>query len=167
VSEAPKSEDTQALALKAAKGDVQALERLKETAPEAFGILQEEWFRLGKQTEEALIKAISNDLLTAESIKYEAQELRAELCERHSTPLERLLVDRVVCCWIAVSHADMVLATIQPNEEQLQRWVDRCHRRFSMACKDLATVHKLLVPSVQINVAQNQQVANTFEQRAK
>ena len=162
-----KKESTHSLALQATEGDVQALERLKETDAEAFEIFQEEWFRLGKRTEEALIKAISNDLLMVESIKHEAKQMRATLYAVHLTPLERLLVDRVVCCWIAVSHADMVVATKMPTEEELQKWVDRSHRRFSSACKDLATVSKLLGPNVQINLAQNQQVANIFEQRAK
>jgi len=167
----PYSEDVQTLALQATKGDEEAFSRLKERAPEFFSILQTDWFPLVRKAEETLIKAFFPsqdeggrlDLLAVESIKHHADELRQALYAVHQTPLEKLLVDRLVCCWIAVYHADLAAATRMPRDKEVQRWVDRCHRRFSSASRDLATVHKLLGPkNIQINLAEHQQIANVF-----
>jgi hypothetical protein len=44
--------------------------------------------------------------------------------------------------------------------EHLEERRDRAHRRFLSAIKALAQVRRLLVPMVQMNVAENQVVAN-------
>jgi len=155
-------------------GDKTALLELKEVSPQAFELALDKYSDLGRETQRVLIEAIylqrwgskeDGDHLAVASVERQAENLRHALCELHVSPLERLMVDRVICCWIAANHADRESADWPGNrlDDKVQKFVDRCHKRFSMACKDLATVHKLLGPSVQINVAQNQQVANIFQ----
>ena len=161
------------LVRRAIAGDDKALRRLKRVSPDAFELVLNGYKDLGRQTQTALIKAIylrrwgehvEGDRLAVASVERQADELREALFKVHVSPLERIMADRVVCCWLAVCHADTWVAEYEGNYtcEDLQRYVDRCHRRFSLACKELATVHRLLAPSVQINVAKEQQIANVF-----
>jgi hypothetical protein len=75
--------------------------------------------------------------------------------------LERLVIDRVVTCWLQVQYWDWLAA--QSNDrtlrqrEYLQRSQDRAQRRYLSAIRSLATVRRLLLPPVQVNIG-NQQV---------
>jgi hypothetical protein len=40
--------------------------------------------------------------------------------------------------------------------QEYQKWLDRAHRRYLSALKTLATVRRLLVPAVQVNIADKQ-----------
>ena len=75
--------------------------------------------------------------------------------------MERLLVERVVCCWILATYADAMYAQGMAGrpwgaDECLQRRQDRTQRRLALACKALAQIRKLLGPNIQINVAEKQ-----------
>ena len=160
---------------RAIAGDPKALRKLERVSPDAFELMLDGYADLGRQTQTALIEAIylqrwgqskEGDLLAVASVERQAEELRKMLFEVHTTPLERIMADRVVTCWLALCWAEMTTAQ-QPdhlsfNDDRFERWLDRCAKRFSIACKDLATVHRLLAPSVQINVAKEQQIANIF-----
>src|SRR5262245_53031389 len=90
--------------------------------------------------------------------------LRAELAGPSPSPVERLLVERAVACWLQVQDADVRYAQAQPggpstaHNEFLQRRMDRAHRRYLSALRTLALVRKLAVPVLQVNVAHKQQV---------
>ena len=166
------------LVKRARKGDRTALVELQRLEPGYLDRLLEACGDLGRQTEQVLIDAIccwdtpvkrKGDQLRIEGLRRRAEEIRIALSVVHESPLERLLTGRVVCCWIAVCQADMDAAGWPGNQvsEGLQKYVDRCHRRFSMACKDLATVHKLLAPSVQVNIGKEQRIGNVFPRKAE
>jgi hypothetical protein len=83
-----------------------------------------------------------------------------------ATPLERLLVERVVACWLHVYYIDALYAN-RLNEitwaesDYFQRRQERAHRQYLLAIRTLATVRRLLVPAVQVNIgAQQLNVAN-------
>ncbi|MDA0746221.1 MAG: hypothetical protein O2954_06860 [bacterium] len=171
--EVERAEKAELLARRAIAGDAKALRKLKRVSPQVFERLLDGYADLGKQTQTALIEAIylrrwgdhvEGDRLAVASLERQAEEMRELLFEVHTTPLERLLADRVVCCWLAVSQADIDAASWPENRfsENIQKYVDRAHRRFSRACKDLATVSRLLGPVVQVNVAREQRIANIF-----
>jgi hypothetical protein len=67
------------------------------------------------------------------------------------SPLEQLLVDRVVVCWLQVSYYDSLIAqtcdSTPARFRLLQQHHDGAHRRYLAAIKTLATVRKLLTPS--------------------
>lgn len=85
---------------------------------------------------------------------------RAELLGPDPSPLERLLVDRILVCWLQVQAADRdCLAAEKLPAKQAdyrQRTRDRAHRRLLSAVKTLATVRKLALPALQVNIADQQ-----------
>jgi hypothetical protein len=89
--------------------------------------------------------------------------MRAELLAVGDSPLERLLADRVIMTWLQVSHADMTYSNMLKGDGYSfregtfqQDRQDRANARHLKAIKALATVRKLLVPAVQVNIGRNQ-----------
>ncbi len=122
---------------------------------------------LAHQVEKAWTNALSGqDLMSREIITREVQGLRSQLLGPHPTPLERLLIDRVCVCWLAVQHAELHAArrfneravVLTPSEEHR---LDKVHHRFLTAVRELARVRKLLkpTPNLQVNIGTNQIVA--------
>ena len=117
---------------------------------------------LSMQVEQAWLRTLTgDDLVSREVLIRQVDVLKTALAGPHVTPLEQLLIERICACWLAVQHAELRTAervrhsTILSQAEE-QR-LDKVHRRFLMAVKSLAQVRKLLVPKVQVNIA-NQQV---------
>jgi len=99
------------------------------------------------------------DLVAREILLRQLQALKEEVGGPTSTPLERLLVDRIALCWLQMQQADLLAAR---QVSQRAAWVeqrqDRAQARFLAAIKALAQVRKLLTPGplVQVNIAQQQ-----------
>jgi hypothetical protein len=147
---------------RANQGDKIALAEVRnmlETSPAlAIAVLGGD---LAKRAEEILVSRITEEQVTfCESLQAKLKALRAELSGPNPSPIERLLVDRVVTCWLQLSHADVLAAQAEritlTEGDYLQRRQDRAHRRYLSAVKMLAVVRKLALPSLQINVGQNQ-----------
>src|SRR5262249_18691992 len=87
--------------------------------------------------------------------------MRAELLGSDPTPVERLLVERVVACWLQVQDAEVRFAQAQGNlsikqADYYQRRMDGANKRYLAALKALALVRKLALPVLQITVAGKQ-----------
>jgi hypothetical protein len=80
-----------------------------------------------------------------------AAELRSELAGPSPSPLEKLLAERAVACWLQVSFYDSQVAQIREYKpaqgRMLQQQLDSANRRYQAAIKTLATVRKLLTPA--------------------
>ena len=150
-----------ALVNRAQSGDAAALPHLREyldrqpqlwkTWGDLAAIAQREW----------LDKIFEDQLLLRSAVKRELGELRTQLCGPDPSSLERLLVERILSCWLQVNYLDarsaqMVSELTLAQSEQFQRLVDRAHRRFLAAIKSLAQVRRLLGPTVQVNIAEKQ-----------
>jgi hypothetical protein len=105
------------------------------------------------------------DVAFREAVIRKLELLRAELLGDNPTPVERILVERVVACWLQVQAAE--LRATQSTDTYLkqldfqQRRMDATNRRFLAAVKTLALVRKLAVPVLQVNIAKKQvNVAN-------
>ena len=101
-----------------------------------------------------------NDLIKAEALRREAEQLRQSLGGPAADPLEQLLIERIVATRLHVLHADLAYAratglTVQQVGLYLKR-MDRAQHRYLAAIKTLAQVRRLLVPMVQVNIAQHQ-----------
>jgi hypothetical protein len=76
------------------------------------------------------------------------------------TPLERLLAERVVACWLHLHHLEMLYARKDSLTVELgtyyQRSIDRAQKRYLAAIQTLARVRKLAVPVLQVNIAREQ-----------
>ena len=94
------------------------------------------------------------DLVVAESVRRKADDLRAELAGPSPSPLEALLADRVVACWVQVHHADALYAQTASQRSgpgfrgELLKRQESAQRRYLASIRQLAAVRKLLGPGL-------------------
>jgi hypothetical protein len=108
-----------------------------------------------EHAKQALLTLAAGKCLTAkEAITRQMNELRDRLTATAASELERLLVDRVCLCWLAVYHADIDLAQqllanpgASPASQAAGKRLDGAQRRFITATKALATLQRLARPS--------------------
>lgn len=98
--------------------------------------------------------AAGKNLLAREAIGRSVQELRDRLMAITSSPLDRLLVDRIVISWMEAYIDDIKLVDfllLQPTNvvgiKAAAKRLDQAHARFLKAVKALAIVQKLLTPA--------------------
>lgn len=149
-----------ALTDRAQKGDKTALPALQELlkAPALVDALGGD---LAKQAQLTLINRFSGqNLLLKESLTRKVALLREELVGPNPTPLERLLVERIVACWLHLHHLEMIYAGKESMNLELgsyyQRSMSSAQKRYLAAIKTLAVVRKLAVPVLQVNIAKKQ-----------
>jgi hypothetical protein len=145
---------------RARKGDQSTVPTLRKifkvpSAVESFG------GNLAKKAEEAFITtAAGENLVFSEALTAKMELLRAELAGPKPTPIERLLVERVVACWLQVQDADVRYAQAKDLSvkwyEYYQRRMNHSHKRYLSALKTLALVRKLAIPVLQVNIAKKQ-----------
>jgi hypothetical protein len=151
-----------ALTHKAQKGDRKAL-------AEASRMLTENklWHvvgDMGRYAQDAWLDAAADtNPLARKALEEQLRELRNGLREAGDSPLERVLIDRLVACWLQANYVDWQHGSLLKKGSYSfaegrydQERQDRAHRRVLQAAKTLATVRRLLSPAVQINVGQNQ-----------
>lgn len=101
---------------------------------------------------------------TKEHLRQELRNIIADLVGPDPSPVERVLAETAAINWFALrlfearysgsATSGEGLALVQ--SEHQQRRIDRTHRRFLSTIKTLATVRRLALPAVQINVARQQ-----------
>lgn len=102
-----------------------------------------------------------DDLMLRECLPRNLKEMRKDLTGENPSPLEKLLVERVVICWLQLQHFEMIYAQNLSKSQTLaqsdfqQKRIDRVHRRYLSAIKTLAQIRKM-GPTVQINIAEQQ-----------
>jgi hypothetical protein len=145
---------------RAESGDVSTLPVLRKIVqePEGVRLLGGE---LAEQAQQSFIHAAAGENLAFQvAMTRKLELLRAELSVPDQTPLERLLVERVVACWLQVQDADVRYAqgkNLTPEwGDYYQRRMDRAQKRYLSAIKTLAVVRKLAVPVLQVNIAKKQ-----------
>lgn len=125
---------------------------------------------LRRQLDEWIVESVSTKVSGGiEEARMHEADIRAfagRLAGPDPEPIEEALALQAALIWF-----EMTLARGQAwnecgsrqrvSDEQIQRFLDRCHRRFDQTLRTLATVRKLAV-SVQVNIAANgpQQVVN-------
>ena len=116
-----------------------------------------------RKTERVLLDKTSGDnVLLREALALWIKELREEVAGPSPSPLECLLAERIVTCRLQLEQAEVLYAgrlgklTISQDEYH-QRRVDRLHKLYLSAIRELAQVRKLLKPHVtQVNLAEKQ-----------
>ena len=115
--------------------------------------------------EDALIEVMTKeeDLAAKELIRCQLEAMREEVAGKNSSPLERLLSERVVLTWLEVQlfealYAKNMRKSTIPQAEHHQKRLDRAHRRHLSAIRELAQMRKLLKGTAitQINIADKQ-----------
>jgi hypothetical protein len=142
---------------RAETGDDSALPAVRETLadPLAVALIAGDLARLA---EVAIINSLTANLPgMREPITRKMEALRAELLGPDPTPVERLLVDRAVACWLQVQEADLRdgLAAVRYEPGLSKYLVGRAtaaHRRYLSALKALALVRKLAIPVLRVQL---------------
>jgi hypothetical protein len=150
--------DIETLVRRAEAGDestVPALRRLLQ-APRGVAALGGD---LAAKARRVLIdKYAGTNVLARETLVAKLEQLRADL--GGDTPVERLMVDRIVTCWLHLHHLEWCYAVRDPLPIGLatyyQRSMDRAQKRYLAALKTLATVRRLALPALQVNIGGNQ-----------
>ena len=88
-------------------------------------------------------------------------QMARELAGPQTSPLEHLLIDRIVACWLHLHLAETTYAMqgpglSLPRHVFHEQRISAAHRRYLMAIRTLAQVRRLQVPSVQVNIAEQQ-----------
>jgi hypothetical protein len=96
--------------------------------------------------------AAGKDLLLKQALERKAAGMRGELAGPDAPPLERLLADRVVACWVQLHFADASYAqakgTTLPQDAAAQRRQNAAQTRYTQAVRALAQLRRLLRPAV-------------------
>ena len=146
---------------RAQHGDEQAMKEVRE-AFDRHSVLWQQ-FRLAERVVNAQLASMTGDnLLFRDGIQRELEALKERLAGPQCSPLEELLVERVAACWLQVQWADYRGENVAKEDltfaqaDYRQRRQDRAHRRLLSAIKTLATVRKLALPALQVNIADQQ-----------
>jgi hypothetical protein len=152
-------DEIKAVVRRAEKGDESAVPELQQllACPEGVMALGGD---LARRAEETLLAAFcGKNLCVREAVTRKMADLRAELCGPNSSPVERLVAERAVACWLHLYHAEYAYASKETMSLELaqhyQKCIDRAHRRYLSALKALADVRKLGV-TLQLNIARKQ-----------
>jgi hypothetical protein len=143
-------------------GDKRALAGLRAVLEETPAL----WTQvgdLGRQAELALVRAATgSNRVAKEAITRTLDAVRYEVAGPSPPPLERLLADRVALGWLGLAVAEGTYHQVleqglgHGDDEFHQRRVERAQRRYLAAIKALATVRRLGVPAIQVNVGEKQ-----------
>src|ERR1043166_6738438 len=103
--------DLQQLLQRAEAGDRTALPELHQ----ALDRLPEIWQQFGNLGQHALHAWITliagSNLLLAAALTRKVEELRQQLAAGAAgSPLEQLLIEQIVCCWLQTRHVDTLMA---------------------------------------------------------
>jgi len=145
-------------------------EEASETLIEAHTIVPRLWEGLDtlrQNAERAWMELTSPPVgsgrdFTRQAIRRELERVRRTAAGADPSPIERLLADRVALCWLQATHADTEYAQrLQDGmtfaaSEFYQRRCERAGRQLLKAIQTLATVRRLLGPTIQLNVAERQ-----------
>jgi hypothetical protein len=123
---------------------------------------------MAEQARLAMVKQyLGSDQLTIQLTERKMEQMRCELCGPNPTPLERLLVERIILCWFHLNSQETLAASREINRKEIgsmtlaqadhyQKQIDRAHKRYLSAIKALATVRKIQLPNVQVNIGEKQ-----------
>jgi hypothetical protein len=143
-------------------GNRQAFDRLCALRPTAAAQLAH-FGDVAEHAREALITRASGEkaLFTQEVLRKQCMALAQDLAGPTTTPLERLLVDRIVVCWLHLHYAETIYVQNMQDYSLTQAAfhqprITAAHNRYLSAIRTLAQVRRLQAPNVQVNIAEQQ-----------
>jgi hypothetical protein len=162
---APTPEEVKKLLRKAEKGDKTVLPILRTWMDQTPGYW-EEMGDLAHTARASLIRSLSGDknLVVQEAHARKCAALTAELAGPQPSPLERLLVERIVLCWLHLHYTETLYVQNTHNfslrqAEYYEQRLSKAQARYLSAIRTLAQVRRLGVPAVQVNIGQQQVIA--------
>ena len=158
-----RADEIDALVKRANAGDRRALPALRKAFDELPGLWEENG-DLARHAEAAWLSAVARkDEVFKEGLARKLKAMRRELNGPAPSPLERLLVARIVANWLTLQYAEALYAQrmkdgnlpLDVSTHQQER-IDRSQRRYLAAIRALAHLRRLQVPALQVNVAEKQ-----------
>ena len=135
---------------RAQEGDPVALGELRKLLDDHPGLLAQTG-DLAHQAEQSWLKALGEgNEVFKEAVARQAKALRRELAGPTPAPLERLLTERVVLCWMALHHAELLYAqrpatlTLDQSAHAQER-LARFQRMYLAAIRALAQLRRVAV----------------------
>lgn len=108
----------------------------------------------------ALLDRVVEGGKAAEMLRAETWALADDLAGPNPTPIERTLAETASVAWLHLRLTEWRHETAEgltaSRSLHLQRRIDHAHRRYLATLRTLATVRKLAVPSLQLNIGTNQ-----------
>jgi hypothetical protein len=140
-------QEVKAILERAQAGDQTVLDELRKLLtdyPELWQSLGD----MGVHAEQAVVRLASGgSLLAQEAVRMKLADLRKDLANGKGSPLERLLIDRIVLTWLQSCHGDLLendkLQQGNGPSLPLARVQDRAHNRLLASIKMLAIVRRL------------------------
>jgi hypothetical protein len=142
------------LARRGVKEALPCLRKILDAHPELVGHYDD----LARRTQHAWLELFGKNLLVQESTARQLDALREELMESRASPLERLVIQRIVACWLQTVYLDAREAvgqgaeSLEMAEFRLKRQ-DLAQKQFLSAVKSLADLRKVTPPAVVIRIA--------------
>ena len=136
-------------------GDFSVLPELKRALAD-HPELTERLGDLVAHVERGLVALVAGpSLVASETVTAHLAKTRDELGDADAPPLEKLLIRRLVLCWLACHAAEIDRAGLLPNGsgellKMADKRVDRAHGRLMSATKTLATVRRLVTPAFRL-----------------
>lgn len=164
----PELEERYFALMRAAQGKQKgkAIDEMQEYArahPQMF----DDFRFLKKTTLDVVLEFCSSDEVTRIHLRGEADAMRRRLGSEDALPLEQLLIDDIVHCWLRLMAIEQIYSrTINGGCSSaivlfLEKRLSLAQRRYHRAIESLARTRGLLVRAgVQVNIAQNQVVLN-------
>ena len=139
---------------------VQALRKLLAENPDMWRELGD----LAQTATEGLIDAAGRkDVAKRESVKHGAEHLKSELGYSTAPAIERLAIEQVALCWVAVYSVQESYTRVRFNDEMVSKskiefWdkqLTSAQQRYFRALEGLARIRKLSkgIDVVQVNIA--------------
>ena len=156
------------LSKKAEGGDEETRQELKtalrQSGPEVISRASD----IGRKAQHLLIEtAAAGKPLTECALSGRLDMLREEIAGENPTPLERLLTERVVACWILVELFEALMAAQLSSDgkhrvpmsylKHMLKWQESANRRYLASIRELARLRKLQsnTPGIQYNTQIN------------
>lgn len=141
------------------KEDVQALGVYLQAHPQLWRVAGD----IMDAVAQKLIDRLNAVPSTKESIRSGVASLQQELRIDTDTPLERLIVQQVVLCWLQLAYIENQYTGLMTDGNTTisqasfwERRVNAAQNRFLRASETLARVRRLNMPAVQVNIGQQQ-----------
>ena len=139
--------DLRELVLRAESGDAAVLLALRQHLESQPQIWQQYADFAGALIERWIQQLSFGNPLIAESLALKVDSMKTELGGTHPTALERLLIERVVICWLQRQQVDGFASQLEKLPKQVGALVlqrqKHARRQFLRAIRTLATVKRL------------------------
>lgn len=142
------------LARRGVKEALPYLRKVLDEHPELVGHYDD----LARRAQHAWLQLFGSNLLAQEGTARQLDALRQDLAEYRASPLEKLVIQRIVACWLQVVYFDAREAVGQDKESREMaefrvRRQAQAHQQFLSAVKALADLRKVTPPPVVIQIA--------------